>query len=141
MSKGMEAWIQQEWIKLDAFFAISLNLILKTSRFFQTPLWPEGLIHQVSLQQRLTRSPTSRNKCLLISWQQSPSAVILEPPKIKSVTVPTVSPSISHEVMGPDGNRISMVNTGRPQECESSLGHNLNVIAQPTNDPQMASKH
>ena len=43
-----------------------------------------------------------RIKCLLISWLQSPSAVILEPPKIKSLTVSTVYPSISHEVMGPD---------------------------------------
>ena len=43
-----------------------------------------------------------RNKHLLISWLQSPSAVILEPPKIKSDTVSTVSPSICHEVMGPD---------------------------------------
>ena len=43
-----------------------------------------------------------RSKCLLISWLQSPSAVILEPPKIKSDTVSTVSPSICHEVMGPD---------------------------------------
>ena len=40
-----------------------------------------------------------RSKYLLILWQQSPSAVILEPPKIKSATV---YPSISHEVMGPD---------------------------------------
>ena len=39
---------------------------------------------------------------LLISWLQSPSAVILEPPKIKSLTVSIVSPSICHEVMGPD---------------------------------------
>ena len=43
-----------------------------------------------------------RSKCLLISWLQSPSAVILEPPKIKSLTVSIVSPSICHEVMGPD---------------------------------------
>ena len=43
-----------------------------------------------------------RNKCLLISWLQSPSAVILEPKKIKSATVSTVSPSICHKVMGPD---------------------------------------
>ena len=43
-----------------------------------------------------------RSKRLLISWLQSPSAVILEPPKIKSDTVSTVSPSISHGVMGPD---------------------------------------
>ena len=43
-----------------------------------------------------------RRKCLLISWLQSPSAVILEPKKIKSVTALTFSPSICHEVMGPD---------------------------------------
>ena len=43
-----------------------------------------------------------RNKRLLISWLQSPSAVILKPPKVKSLTVSIVSPSISHEVMGPD---------------------------------------
>ena len=42
------------------------------------------------------------NKCLLISWLQSPSAVILEPKKIKSATVFIVSPSICHEMMGPD---------------------------------------
>src|SRR5574337_1183547 len=43
-----------------------------------------------------------RSKRLLISWLQSPSAVILEPIKIKSATVSAVSPSISHKVMGPD---------------------------------------
>ena len=43
-----------------------------------------------------------RSKCLLISWLQSPSAVILQPPKIKAVTVSIVSPSVCHEVMGPD---------------------------------------
>ena len=47
-----------------------------------------------------------RIKCLLISWLQSPSTVILEPPKIKSVTVSTVSPSICHEVMGPDARHF-----------------------------------
>ena len=43
-----------------------------------------------------------RSKCLLISWLQSPSAVILELKKIKSVTVSIVFPSICHEVMGLD---------------------------------------
>ena len=43
-----------------------------------------------------------RSKLLLISWQQSPSTVLLEPKKIKSLTVSTVTPSICHEVMGPD---------------------------------------
>ena len=44
----------------------------------------------------------SRSKHLLTSWLQSPYAVILEPPKVKSLTVSIVSPSICHEVMGPD---------------------------------------
>ena len=44
----------------------------------------------------------SRSKCLLISWMKTPSSVILEPKKIKPDTVSTVSPSTSHELMGPD---------------------------------------
>ena len=51
---------------------------------------------------RLVITLLPRSKRLLISWLQSPSAVILEPKKMKSDTVSTVSPSISHEVMGPD---------------------------------------
>ena len=50
---------------------------------------------------RLATAFLLRSKHLLISWLQSPSAVILEPKKIKSVTVSIVSPSICHEVMGP----------------------------------------
>ena len=49
---------------------------------------------------RLVIAFLPRSKCLLISWLQSPSAVILEPPKINSATVSTVSPSICHEVIG-----------------------------------------
>ena len=51
---------------------------------------------------RLVIASLPRNKRLLISWLQSPSAVILVPQKILSVTVSIVSPSIFHEVMGPD---------------------------------------
>ena len=51
---------------------------------------------------RLVVTFLPRSKHLLISWLQSPSAVILEPQKIKSDTVSTVSPSISHKVVGPD---------------------------------------
>ena len=51
---------------------------------------------------RLVITFLPRSKHLLISWLQSPSAMILKPPKIKSDTVSTVSPFISHEVMGPD---------------------------------------
>ena len=51
---------------------------------------------------RLAITFLPRSKRLLISWLQPPSALILEPPKVKSDTVSTVSPSISYEVMGPD---------------------------------------
>ena len=56
----------------------------------------------LNMLSRLVITFLPRSKHLLISWLQSPSAVILEPPKIKSVTISTVSPSTSHEVMGPD---------------------------------------
>ena len=56
----------------------------------------------LNMLSRLVITFLPRSKCLLISWLRSPSAVILKPPKIKSGTVSTVSPSISHEVMEPD---------------------------------------
>ena len=56
----------------------------------------------LNMLSRLVITFLQRSNRLLISWQQSPSAVILEPQKIKSDTVSTVSPSISHEVMGLD---------------------------------------
>ena len=56
----------------------------------------------LNILSRLVITFLPRSKRLLISWLQAPSAVILEPRKIKWATVSTVSPSISHEVMGPD---------------------------------------
>ena len=56
----------------------------------------------LNILSRLVITFLPRSKRLLISWLQSPSAVILEPKKIKSVTVYIVSPSICYEVMGPD---------------------------------------
>ena len=55
-----------------------------------------------SMLSRLVIVFLPRRNRLLISWLQSPSAVILEPKKIKSLTVSIVSPSICHELMGPD---------------------------------------
>ena len=55
----------------------------------------------LNMLSRLVISFLPRSKHLLISWLQSPSAVILEPPKIKS---DTVSPSVCHEVTGPDAD-------------------------------------
>ena len=56
----------------------------------------------LNMLSRLVITFLPRSKRLLISWLQLPSSMILEPPKIKSATVSLVSPSISHEVMGPD---------------------------------------
>ena len=56
----------------------------------------------LNMLSRLVKTFLPRSKRLLISWLQSPSAVILEPPKIKSDTVSTVSPSICHEAMDLD---------------------------------------
>ena len=58
----------------------------------------------LNMLSRLVITFLPRSKRLLISWLQSPSAVILEPQNIKSDTVSTVSPSISHEVMGKDSD-------------------------------------
>ena len=59
----------------------------------------KGMSLLFNMLSRLVITFLPRSKCLLVSWLQSWSAVILEPKKIKSVAV---SPSISHEVMGPD---------------------------------------
>ena len=57
----------------------------------------------LNMLSRLVITFLPKSECLLISWLQSPSAVILDPPApIKSLTVSIVSPSISHEVMGPE---------------------------------------
>ena len=65
---------------------------------------PDGKVMSLlfKILSRLVIAFLPRSKCLLISWLQSPSAVILEPPKIKSATVSIVSSSICHEVIGLD---------------------------------------
>ena len=65
----------------------------------QVKKYAEVLFNMLS---RLVIGFLPRSKCLLMSWLQSPSAVILEPRKIKLATVSTVSPSICHEVIGSD---------------------------------------
>ena len=63
---------------------------------------------------RLVTAFLPRSKLLLISWLQSPSEVILELKKIKSDTVYTVSPAVSHEVMRPDEHpEYNILNTQR----------------------------
>ena len=70
---------------------------------------------------RLVITFLSRSKCLLISWLQSPFAVILEPKKIKSVTVSIVSPSVCHEVMGPDAMTFFWMLSFKPAFSLSSF--------------------
>ena len=80
------------WQFIVELIATSSKRVYAISRS-AAPRAPAVLVHH---------SFSSRNKCLLISWLQSQSAVILGPPKIKSVTVFIVSPTICHEVMGSD---------------------------------------
>ena len=63
---------------------------------------------------RLVIAFLPRRKCLLISWLQSQSAVILEPKKIKSLTISIVSLTICHERMGPGAMILVFLNV----ECE-----------------------
>ena len=65
-------------------------------------LCQQSNVSTFNMLSRFVRAFLPRTKHLLISWLQSPSAMILEPKKIKSVTVSIVSPSICHEVMGLD---------------------------------------
>ena len=88
-----------------AFFLVQLSI--HTGWLEKPQPWLYGPLTKVmsllfNMLSRLVIGFLPRSKHLLISWLQSPSVVILEPQKIKSVTVSTVSPSICHEVMGPD---------------------------------------
>ena len=89
-----------------AFFTVQLShpymTTGKTIALTRRTLVSEVMSLLLNMLSRLVINFLPRSKHLLISWLQSPSAVILEPQKTKSDTVSTVSPSISHEVIGPD---------------------------------------
>ena len=89
-----------------AFFILQLShLHMTTGKIIALTRWTfVGKVMSLlfNMMSRLVITFLPRSKRLLISWLQSPSAVILEPRKIRSATVSTVSPSISHEVMGLD---------------------------------------
>uniref|UniRef100_A0AC11E932 Uncharacterized protein n=3 Tax=Ovis aries TaxID=9940 RepID=A0AC11E932_SHEEP len=93
-------------LRHSAFFTVQLSHpYMTTGKTIALARWTlVGKVMSLLLNMlcRLVITSLSKSKHLLISWLQSPSAVILEPKKIKSDTVSTVSPSISHEVMGPD---------------------------------------
>ena len=95
-------------LQRSAFFIVQLSHPYMTTRkticWFLTRQTFVGKVMSLlfNMLSRLVITFLPRSKHLLISWLQSPSTVILEPPKIKSATVSTVSPSICHQVMGPD---------------------------------------
>ena len=93
-------------LQCSAFFTVQLSYpYMTTGKTIALTRWTfDGKVMSL-LFNMLSRSVITflpRNKYLLISWLQSPSAVIVEPQKTKSATVSTVSPSICHEVTGPD---------------------------------------
>ena len=117
---GWTGWISLQSKGLSRVFS---NTAVQKHQFFSTQLslWSSSHIHTgkaialtrqifvslvmsllFNILSRLVITFLSRSKCLLISWLQSPSSGILEPPQKKSDAVSTISLSISHEVMGPD---------------------------------------
>ena len=93
-------------LRRSAFFTVQLShtylITGKTIALTRQTFVGKVMSLRLNMLSRLVITFLPRSKHLLISWLQSLSAVILEPPKIKSDTVSTVSPSISHEMMGPD---------------------------------------
>ena len=93
-------------LRCSDFFVVQLSHPYMTTGKTRALTWRTFVGKVMSLPfnklSRLIITFLPRSKCLLISWLQSPSAAILEPQKIKSDTVSTVSPSISHDSMGRD---------------------------------------
>ena len=90
---------------LSLLYGPSLTFILTTGKTVTLTRWTvvgKVMSLLINMLSRLVRAFLSRCNRLLISWLQSPPVVILEPKKIKSVTVSIVSPSICHGVMGRD---------------------------------------
>ena len=111
ISKGLSSLLQHHSSKASilqhsAFFIVQLShpymTTGKTIALTRRTFVGKVMSLLFNMQSRLVITFLPRSKRLLISCLQSPSGVILEPPKIKSATVFTVSPSICHEVMGPD---------------------------------------
>ena len=101
-------------LRLSAFFIVQLShphmTTGKTIALTRQTFVDKVMSQLSNMLSRLVITFLPRSKHLLITWLQSPSAVILVPRKITSATVSTVSPSISHEVMGPDAMILSFLN-------------------------------
>ena len=83
-------------------YSPTLTSMQTTGKTIALTIWTfVGKVMLFNMMSTLVMTFLPRSKCLFTSWLQSPSAVILEPKKVKSVTVSIVSSSICHEVMGP----------------------------------------
>ena len=112
LSKGLSRVFSNTIVQRHHFFGIQPFFIVQLSHLYMTSRKIIALTLQtfvgkvmslfLNMLSMFVIAFLPRNKRLLISWLQSPSAVILEPKKIQSVTVSIVSPSICLEVMGPD---------------------------------------
>ena len=93
-------------LQCSAFFIVQLShSYMTTGKTIALTRWTFiGKVMSLlfNMLSRLVIAFLPRSKCLLISWLQSPSAVILEPKKLKSAAVSSVFPPVCHEVMGPD---------------------------------------
>ena len=111
-SKGLSRVFSNTTVQKHQFFSAQLSLWSNSHIQYMTTGETIALTRQTfvgkvmsllyNMLSRLVIASLPSSKHLLISWLQSQSAVILEPPKIKSATVSTASPSICHEVMEPD---------------------------------------
>ena len=110
--KGFSRVLSNITVQKHQFFSTQLSLQSNSHNPYTTTektiaLTRQTFVYKVmsllfNMLSRLVKTFLPRSKRLLISWLQSPSAVILEPKKVKLDAVSTVSPSICHEVMGPD---------------------------------------
>ena len=104
--QGLFKWLSSSHHFFGAQLSLWSNTHIHTWLLKKPQLWLWTFVGKVmsllfNMLSRLVIAFLPRSKRLLISWLQSPSAVILEPKKIKYVTISIVSPSICHEVMGP----------------------------------------
>ena len=110
----MNLWAKFKIFKISAFFMVQLSYpYMTTGKTIALTRWTfadKVMSLLFNMLSRFVMDFLQRSKYLLISLLQSPSAMILEPKKIKSVTVSIVSTSICHEVMGSDAMIVVFLN-------------------------------
>ena len=120
-----------------AFFMVQLShTYMTTGKTIALVLWTfvnKVMSLHFNTLSRFVIAFLPKSKCLFISWLQSPSAVTLEPKKIKSVTTSTFSPSICHEVMGPDAMiLVFWMLSSKPAYSLSSFTFNKRLFSSST---------